>query len=173
MLVLHHSKVTNNVTHGTILEGNWKKGPHEWSTLKHLFRSKVVSNFNFIFEKPVFLHTCSTYSELPSHISAMNAISNQLDIFVKIQLRHSMKNVSFNHISLIPTFFLSLSKYNYLSHFLFPNLILSLSGSLSLYLSLSSLSCCLYISFQAKYGTRSILQIPTTLIFLKSGSNNK
>ena len=41
--------------------------------LRHLFRSKAVTNLTFFSaKKPIVLHTCTKYSELPSNMSTMN-----------------------------------------------------------------------------------------------------
>ena len=59
-----------------ILDGNSGIDAYVWSDLghyiclRHLFRSKAVTNLIFLNPKiTFFLHTCVTYFELPSNIT--------------------------------------------------------------------------------------------------------
>ena len=60
-----------------ILDGNSEKGAHVRSILctliclRHLIRSRAVTDPFFSPKRPNFLHVCTTCSELPSNISTM------------------------------------------------------------------------------------------------------
>ena len=51
-----------------ILDGNSKIGAHVWSELENLI---CLMHQNAFFQKPVLLHMCATWSELPSHKISM------------------------------------------------------------------------------------------------------
>ena len=101
-----------------ILDGNSAIGAHIRSNLcsliglRHLIRSRAVTNPTFYPKTPIFLHTCASYSEIPSYICTMNIesygsgsatlglfflhiwISNDMQLSVVLILDGSLLNVA-------------------------------------------------------------------------------
>ena len=62
-----------------LLNGNSEIGAHKAQYLLYdlckafeFIESAVKNSMFLIFKKPIFLHTCATYYELPSNISTMD-----------------------------------------------------------------------------------------------------
>ena len=58
-------------------DGNSEKGAHVWSDLgsliclRHLFRSRAVTDMTSFHIRLIFHHTCTIFPELPSNISTI------------------------------------------------------------------------------------------------------